>query len=109
MEKGSLRVRVTSEMELSPAALLVSYAPEDHGARDYCSDANRCARMEEMLKKLTGKNIALRFDIASDVAAANNIPKAVLQRQMILQVPIAKAIIEQLGGQLVHMDDNFVT
>jgi DNA polymerase-3 subunit gamma/tau len=93
----------------APAALLVSYAPEDMGARDFCSDANRCARMEEMIKKLTGKNIALRFDIASDVAAANNVPKAVLQRQKILQVPIAKAIIEQLGGQLVHMDDNFVT
>jgi DNA polymerase III subunit gamma/tau len=92
-----------------PAAVLVSYRPEDSGARDYCSEARRCAQMEEMLKKLCGKNVALRFDIAGDVAAANNVPKAVHQRQQLLQVPLAKAIIEQLGGQLVHMDDGFVS
>ena len=90
-----------------PAALLVSFAPGQESSRDYCSDSNRCAKLEDILKKLTGKNTAIRFDIAQDVTVAATLPKAMLQKQQVMQVPLAKAIIDHLGGQLVHMDDGF--
>jgi hypothetical protein len=60
-----------------------------------------------MIKKLTGKAIALRYEVANDGAPVTVVPKAVQQRQMALQAPLAKAVMEQLAGQLVHIDDGF--
>lgn len=90
-----------------PTALLVSFPPGCESSRDYCSDANRCAKLEEMLKKITGESVALRFDIANDMETKAFVPKAVQQRMDVMSVPLAKAVVEQLGGQLVHMDEGF--
>ena len=90
-----------------PAALLVTFAAGDEGPRDYCSDSNRCAKLEEMLKKLAGRNVALRYEMAGEAATGATVPRAVQQKQLAMQVPLAKAVVDLLGGQLVHIDDGF--
>ena len=90
-----------------PSALLATFPAGGEAARDFCSDSNRSAKLEEMLKKLTGKQLALRFEIEANGEAVVNVPKAVQQRQTALLNPLAKAIMEQLSGQLVHIDEGF--
>jgi len=90
-----------------PSALLATFPAGGEAARDYCCDSNRSAKLEEMLKKLTGKQLALRFEIEANGEAVVNVPKAVQQRQTALLNPLAKAIMEQLSGQLVHIDEGF--
>lgn len=90
-----------------PGALLVTFPAGDDGAKDFCSDGNRCARLEDILKKLTGKSVALRFEVAGETQAGAAVPRAIQQKQKALQVPLAKAVMEQLGGQIVHIDDGF--
>ncbi|MFT3880335.1 MAG: DNA polymerase III subunit gamma/tau [Gemmatales bacterium] len=92
-----------------PGALLVTFPAGSESTKDFCTDSNRSAKLEEMIKKLTGKAIALRYEVANDGAPVTVVPKAVQQRQMALQAPLAKAVMEQLAGQLVHIDDGFGT
>ncbi|HQR08711.1 MAG TPA: DNA polymerase III subunit gamma/tau [Gemmatales bacterium] len=90
-----------------PGALLVTFPSGSESTKDFCSDSNRSAKLEEMIKKLTGKAIALRYEVATNGAPVTVVPKAVQQRQMALRAPLAKAVMEQLAGQLVHIDDGF--
>lgn len=90
-----------------PSALLVTFPAGEDGARDYCSDANRCSKLEDMLKKLAGKAVALRFELAVDANAPAVVPRATQLKQQAMQVPLAKAVMEQLAGQIVHIDAGF--
>jgi len=91
-----------------PNGLIIGFPPGCEVQKDFCSDAARTSRMEEAIKKLTGQSVTLRFEIVRDAApVAKAAPKAVLQKQILQKIPLAQAIIDQLGGQLVTMEEGF--
>jgi DNA polymerase III subunit gamma/tau len=93
---------------IPPSGLMVGFPPGCEIQKDFCSESTRLGKMEETLRKLTGQSVSLRFEIIRDAApVAKSAPKAVQQKQVLQQMPLARAIMEQLGGQLVSMDDGF--
>lgn len=109
-ERSTMRLRLertVKQVFVPPGAMLVTFPANGEAERDFCNDSNRLADLELRLRKLAGRSVALRFDISSEGAGTPVVPRAVQQKQQVLQVPLAKAIMEQLGGQLVHLDDGF--
>ena len=91
----------------------VGYNPE----REHCQEPARVARIEELLRKLTGRAWNLRIESVSGSAAASPPPAAAetvtsqsryrRQRAEALQEPLVKRATEVLGAQIVLVDEGF--
>jgi DNA polymerase-3 subunit gamma/tau len=91
-----------------PNALIVGFPPGCEVQKDFCADSDRSAKIEAILNRLTGQNVALRFEIVRDAAPVTKAaPRALQQKQILEKHPLARAVMEHLGGQLVSMDDGF--
>jgi DNA polymerase-3 subunit gamma/tau len=91
-----------------PNGILIGFPQDYEAEKTYCSDSSRCAKLEEALRRITGQTVVVRFELlVNQVAGKQDLPKAQAQRQAVQQVPIAKALMEQLGAQLVQMEEGF--
>jgi len=99
---------------LPPASLIVGFPAGGGKDRDHCMDSARTARLEDVLKKMTGRAITVRYELLSeDVAPAPEPearpPRPAQQRQAALQEPLVKSAVEKLGAQLLKAEDGFGT
>lgn len=91
-----------------PATLLVTFPKNCVKERERCQQPDRQARMEAALRKLTGQNIRIQFELSAEVA---NKPSAASlstpARQRVIQQPLVKAAMDQLGAELMQFDPDF--
>jgi DNA polymerase-3 subunit gamma/tau len=98
----------TAQRAVPPNGLLVSFPRNCQDAKEFNAESSRCLRLEEVLKKLTGQTILARFELAQEeFAPERHVPKAQMMKQTLQQVPLARALMEQLGAQVVDMDEGF--
>jgi DNA polymerase-3 subunit gamma/tau len=99
-----------------PNTLVLRFPPRYNAAREYCQEASRVARVEEVLKRVTGQSWQLRIEaISGGVSADPNSGDDTVtqqsryrrQRAEAEQEPLLKRAIDALGAQIVHMDDEF--
>jgi DNA polymerase-3 subunit gamma/tau len=95
--------------------LVVTFPAAYHKQMEYCQEPLRVTRAGDALKKMTGRPWQLRFELAGtapdadavliEAEAAQNRYHA--QRTEVLRVPLIKRAHEQLGAQVVSVDDGF--
>jgi DNA polymerase-3 subunit gamma/tau len=98
----------TAQCFVPPNGLLVSFPRNCQDAKEFSAESSRCSRLEEVLKKLTGQTVLVRFELGQEeFVPEKSIPKAQMMKQTLQQVPLAKALMEHLGAQVVDMDEGF--
>jgi DNA polymerase-3 subunit gamma/tau len=99
-----------------PNTLVLRFPARYNAAREYCQEASRVTRVEEVLKRLTGQSWQLRIEaISGGVSADPNSGDDTVtqqsrhrrQRAEAEQEPLLKRAIDVLGAQIVHLDDDF--
>jgi DNA polymerase III subunit gamma/tau len=98
-----------------PNTLVLRFSASYNQDRDFCAEAARVTRVEEALKKVTGRPWNLRFEtIPGDPAAepapasADNKPsRSRRQREEAEREPLVKRAIEKLEAQIVSVDEGF--
>lgn len=99
-----------------PNTLVFRFPPEYNVEREHCQEPARASQVENALKKLTGKPWNVRFEAVPGATAAAPPPAADAdktpsryrrQRAEASQEPLVKRAIEQLGAQIVQVDDGF--
>jgi DNA polymerase-3 subunit gamma/tau len=102
----------------APNALVLRFPVSYNSQREYCQEPAKVARVEDVLRKLTGRAWLLRVESAGgepSVAAppADNAENSSLrsrrQRAEVEQEPLIKAAIDLLEARVVHVDDGFGT
>jgi DNA polymerase-3 subunit gamma/tau len=102
-----------------PNTLVLRFPARYNLQRDHCQEPARVARIEETVKKVTGRAWKVRFDSASDAQEAtregsgglpaNGPSRLQRQRQEALQRPLVKKAVDMMGAQILEMDEDFGT
>ncbi len=95
---------------LPPSTLIAKFTQPNARNREYCQDAARTARIEEVLSKLAGQPCSMRFELETTPGHENHapvVPKATAARKWAVQQPIIKQAMEQLGAEIVRIDDDY--
>jgi DNA polymerase-3 subunit gamma/tau len=100
-----------------PNTLVIRFDTPYNTEREHCSDPTRVARMEEVLRRITGQRCQVRVEVPaggvlakSPVPAGNpteSISRYRRQRAEASQEPLLKRAIEVLDAQIVQVDDGF--
>jgi hypothetical protein len=99
-----------------PNSLVVRFPIGYNSAREYCQQPTSVARVEEVLRRVTGNSCTLRFDSAgpevlgpqAEAGSSGQAPsRSQRQRAEALKVPLVKRAVEILGAQLVNVDEGF--
>ena len=100
-----------------PNTLVIRFPARYNQAREFCQEPGRVARLEELLRRLTGQSCQLRVEAVggsppgeSPEAAddpVNSPSRYRRQRAEAAQEPLLKRAIDVLGAQIVHVDDGF--
>jgi DNA polymerase III subunit gamma/tau len=102
-----------------PNALVLRFPPSYNLAQEHCQTPAKMARVEEVLRKITGHPVVFRIEAAAGAAspaaeqAAEDEEKTPSryqkQRAEALKEPMVKRAMEVLGAQLVDVDEGFAT
>ena len=109
--------KIDSVAIFGPNALAIRF-PIDYDLSGNTWDTARRARIEEVLRKITGHTCSLRIETVSSISPAGAAPQASepaespqsrsrRQRAEILKQPLLNRAVELLGAQVVHMDEGF--
>jgi DNA polymerase-3 subunit gamma/tau len=102
-----------------PNTLALRFPSRYNAAREYCQDPQMVAKLEQVLRQVTGRAWGVRFDTSSDIpdrvvssprdgAETETAPaRSRRQRQEALQRPLLQRATDLLGAQIVQMDDGF--
>src|SRR5204862_3059410 len=100
-----------------PNTLVIRFPAEYNLQREHCEEPARRTRIEEALRKLTGRAWNLRFESVNGagttrpVSAVENTersqPRYRRQRDEAEKEPLVKRALDVLGAQIVRMDDGF--
>lgn len=100
-----------------PNTLVLRFPVGYNLEREHCQDPARVGRVEEIIRKTTGRPWNIRMELIGGNAAAPTAPAAEAetnsqsryrrQRAEALQEPLVKRIIDVLDGQIVQIDDGF--
>jgi DNA polymerase-3 subunit gamma/tau len=100
-----------------PNTLVIRFPSGYNSDREHCQQPANIARVEEVLRKLTGQSISLRIELASGDARtpqsnprddADSSPSRYRrQRSEAMKDPLVKRAMEVLGAQMVEVDDGF--
>ena len=98
-----------------PKTLVLTFPSRYNHERDYCQESTRVARIQDAIRKVTGQFWTIRVEAGGEeVGAARK--AATLepatssyrrQRAEAGQEPLVKRAMDQLGAQIVHVDDGF--
>jgi DNA polymerase-3 subunit gamma/tau len=100
----------------APNTLVIGFPPRYNQAREYCQEPGRLARIEEVIRRVSGQPWQVRVEavggpaVASSDAAddsASQPSRSRRQRAEAVQEPLLKRAIDVLGAQLVHLDEDF--
>lgn len=116
---GSELRKATNVAIFGPNTLVMQVPPAYNPGGNQYLDANRLAKVEEVLSKIVGQACTLRLEVtgsapaaaatsaSSAVPAANSTAKKQRLREEIAQVPLVGKAMDVLGGQIVQVDDEF--
>jgi DNA polymerase-3 subunit gamma/tau len=102
-----------------PNTLVLRFASRYNFQRERCQDPARLGRIEEALRKVTGRAYALRIEAGAGApdtdassahgsgAAETSPERARRQRDEVLQAPLIQRAVETLGAQVIRLDDGF--
>ena len=113
---GSLR-KAQEVAIFGPNTLVLRVPPAYNLAGDPYLDATRLAKVEEVLTRIVGQPCSLRLEITGPTengcrqdettVAETGAVKRQRQRAEIAQVPLIGRAMDVLGGQIVHIDEEF--
>jgi len=100
-----------------PNSLVLRFPGEYNKAKESCQAPGNVAKLDEVLKKLTGKSWLLKFEILPSAAAGATGPSSPDRtssaprprknpREEAEKVPLVRRVLE-LGGQIVRADEGF--
>src|SRR5262249_3424822 len=100
-----------------PNALVLRFSATYNSQREYCQEPTRLTRIEELLRRITGRTLQVRVESVGGLPSAEPV-EAVddsaisssryrRQRTEAGQEPLLKRAIDVLGAQVVHLDDGF--
>ncbi len=94
-----------------PNALVLSFAPEYNGQREYCADDARLKRVTDSLKRVTGQNWSVRVERAlhrnGQVKPALPLPQKTQAVVPAFDHELLRKAEEALGAKLMAVDDGF--
>ncbi len=100
----------------APNTLVIGFPPRYNRACEYCREPGRLARIEEVLRRVSGQPWQVRVEAVggptidgSNAAddSASQPSRYRRQRAEAVQEPLLKRAIDVLGAQLVHLDEGF--
>jgi DNA polymerase III subunit gamma/tau len=97
---------------LGPKTMVLRFAPRYNHAYEYCRDAEKATKIESLIRKITGQEWVIRYEIDSSVAqttvevATPAISNKERERRA-LESPLLKQIVDVLDGRLLKMDEGF--
>jgi DNA polymerase III subunit gamma/tau len=101
----------------APNTLVLRFPARYNLLREQCQEPGRVARVEDVLRRVTGQACTLRFEIggaepAVSPATAEEAPEASLSRSRRLRAeamkqPLLKRAIDLMGADILRMDDGF--
>ena len=113
-------LRKVSDVAIFGPNTLVLRIPQAYNPLgDQYLDGNRLSKVEEVLTRIVGEPCTLRLEIAGPeidghgpprekaASAMTGTAKKQRQRSEIAQLPLVGKAMDVLGGQIVHMDDDF--
>ncbi|HMP03227.1 MAG TPA: DNA polymerase III subunit gamma/tau [Gemmatales bacterium] len=105
--QGDLQKVVRQNVQ-PPNVLTITFPAGCARERERCQAPDRVERIQRELKRVTGLDVQVRFEIGTEAAVAP-VPSETgpSPRQRIGQDPLVKAAIDQLGAQLMHFDPDF--
>jgi hypothetical protein len=101
---------------IGPKTLVLRFPPGYNHEYEHCQDPARVTRIEQAVQKITGQVWNLRIEPVGKEAAASHVPAGDTdksssrhrrQRTEAMQEPLVKRALEQLGAQIVQVDDDF--
>lgn len=99
-----------------PKTLVLHFPLRYNHEREYCQETTRVARIQDAIRKVTGQAWNIRVEGASGeaigqpskAAATEPSPSSYRrQRAEAAEEPLVKRTMDQLGAQIVHVDDGF--
>lgn len=100
-----------------PNALVFRFPTEYNQHREFCQGPERLARVEEILRKMTGRDWKLRVESVSDDGMVRPAPfaeghdnspsRSQRQRHEAEKEPLVKRALDVLEAQIVRVDDGF--
>jgi DNA polymerase-3 subunit gamma/tau len=98
-----------------PNSLVLRFPSRYNRQSEQSQEPARLARIEEALRKITGRAWSVRVESLSNIAAAppaaaaeeNSQSRYRRQRTEAMQAPLVKRAFEVLGAQFVHVDEGF--
>jgi DNA polymerase-3 subunit gamma/tau len=101
----------------APNTLVMRFPPRYNSAREFCQDSGRVARVEELLRRVTGQACQLRIEAVGGSPREEATPTADelatlpsrsrRLRAEAVEEPLLKRAIDVLGAQVVQLDDGF--
>jgi DNA polymerase-3 subunit gamma/tau len=110
------QLRKASRVAISaPNTLVLQFPPQYNVEREHCQEPGRVARVEEVLRKVTGQSCTVRVETgcgSAPPAGAVEVPAASPSRSRrlrdeALQQPLLKRAMDLLGAQIVRIDEGF--
>lgn len=100
-----------------PKTLVLRFPLRYNHEREHCQESTRVARIQEAIRKVTGQAWSVRVEGASGEVSGPQSKTAETvqpspsnyrrQRAEAAQEPLVKRVIDQLGAQIVHVDEGF--
>jgi len=93
-----------------PKALVLRFPASYNHAYEYCKDSARVKHVEGVLKRLSGQDWALRFELEVGTPKRESDPPPISNRERerrALESPLLSRIVSQLEGRLLKMDEGF--
>ncbi|MBO0701230.1 MAG: hypothetical protein J2P46_22725, partial [Zavarzinella sp.] len=95
---------------VGPRSLVLRFPARYNHAYEYCREPGRAQLVEGLLKKQTGQDWALRFELDAAPAQPDLGPPPISNRERerrALETPLLSRIVSHLGGRLLKMDEGF--
>jgi DNA polymerase-3 subunit gamma/tau len=92
-----------------PKALCLRF-PAGYSAYDYCADDRTVGAIQSVLKRLTGTEWSVRIELRPGQPSEptqTTPPPGIDRRKDLLQLPLFKKAVDDLGAQLVKVDEGF--
>jgi DNA polymerase-3 subunit gamma/tau len=100
-----------------PKTLVLRFPLRYNHERDYCQETSRVARIQDAIRKVTGQTWNIRVEGGSAESPAPHLKASQAaepsqsnyrrQRAEAAQEPLVNRALDQLGAQIVHVDDGF--
>jgi hypothetical protein len=94
---------------VGPKTLVLRFATQYNHAYDYCRDPGRTQQVEGVLKRLSGQDWAVRFElvVGSDPEPTAAPISSRERERRALETPLLSRIVSRLDGRLLKMDEGF--